>query len=153
MGSLPILPAVFALLGFQLSEPLGCASFDAPLVAIDSGAPGFIYLHPIGTCLRDAQLYFAYGVENTSDAYATVRVSIGHFTRSGVPMGRGMVSATVRRRGIDYTMSRWWQEAPFPLRGSDVFVAAIVGVEDQKLNWRADPNEVATQSRRVARGR
>jgi hypothetical protein len=98
MGVVPILPAVFALLGFQLSASLVCTPFDAPLLAIDSDAPNFIQFHPIGTCLRDGQLFFAYGVENIGGPYATVRVSIGHFTRSGVPMGRGMVLVTIKSK-------------------------------------------------------
>ena len=146
------LVALLTLLGSQAADARFCGEFGGTLITINSGAPLFIRLQPIGTCLRDGQLFFAYGVENDG-AEAKLRIRIAHFTRGGLPMGSGTTSLLVRARSTEYTLAEWWQKSPFPLRASDVFVAAIVGVEEDGRTWRAVHSEVVAESRRAVRDR
>lgn len=149
MRLLPLALVLLSSVESQQPIPRACHVFGAALVAADTRSPTFIRLEPIGTCLRDGNgvLQFVYAVENISDAPVLVSIRIAHFTRGGIPMGSRMFSVYVDARATEYVMSDSGLHGPFPLRGSDRFVAAILRLHFGEFDWQADPDEVRALQR------
>lgn len=146
-----VLLMAFGLQPRDSPPPASCDRFAAPLIAVDTAAPR-VRLEAHYTCLDpDGQLYFAYELRNRSIEPLAVRVRIAHFTPGGLSMGSGLMTTVVKPHRVEKTLSRWWPNAPFPLRGRDRFVAAIIDVEGGTLRWQANLEDVAARARNAAR--